>query len=52
VLAINALGLHLVDYLHLEDLVALCKDLRRWSFLCVITRPGGGQLANTSGLLS
>jgi kynurenine formamidase len=36
VLAINALGLHLLDYLHLEDLAALCEDLRRWSFLCVI----------------
>jgi kynurenine formamidase len=36
VLAINALGLHLLDYLHLEDLVAVCEDLRRWSFLCVI----------------
>jgi kynurenine formamidase len=36
VLAINALGLHLLDYLNLEDVVALCEDLRRWSFLCVI----------------
>jgi len=36
VLAINALGLHLLDYLHLEELLALCEHLRRWSFLCVI----------------
>ena len=25
VLAINALGLHLLDYLHLEELLALCE---------------------------
>ncbi len=36
VLAIHAMGLHLLDYLHLEDLVAVCEDLLRWSFLCVI----------------
>jgi kynurenine formamidase len=36
VLAINALGLHLLDYLYLEELLALCEHLRRWSFLCVI----------------
>jgi kynurenine formamidase len=36
VLAINAMGLHLVDYLQLEDLTRLCQDLRRWSFFCVI----------------
>ncbi len=36
VLAINALGMHLVDYLRLEDLVPLCEEARRWSFLCVI----------------
>jgi kynurenine formamidase len=36
VLAINAIGLHLLDYLHLESLVTACDDLRRWSFLCVI----------------
>ncbi|MBV9094994.1 MAG: cyclase family protein [Streptosporangiaceae bacterium] len=36
VLAINAMGLHLLDYLHLDDLAAVCEDLRRWSFLCVI----------------
>jgi len=28
--------LHLLDYLHLEDLLTSCEHLRRWSFLCVI----------------
>ncbi len=50
VLAINALGLHLLDYLHLEDLAAFCDDLRRWSFLCVIAplrlRTGTGSPVN------
>jgi kynurenine formamidase len=36
VLAINAVGLHLLDYLHLEDLLTACEHLHRWSFLCVI----------------
>jgi kynurenine formamidase len=36
VLAINAMGLHLLDYLYLEDLLTTCENLRRWSFLCVI----------------
>ena len=36
VLAINALGLHLLDYLQFHDLVPLCDQARRWSFLCVI----------------
>jgi kynurenine formamidase len=36
VLAINAMGLHLLDYLQFDDLTALCEKLRRWSFLCVI----------------
>ena len=35
-LAVNAMGLHLLDYLHLESLTAACEDLRRWSFFCVI----------------
>ena len=35
-LAINAMGLHLLDYLDFEDLAALCQELRRWSFLCVL----------------
>jgi kynurenine formamidase len=44
VLAINAMGLHLLDYLQFEDLVAICEELRRWSFFCVIAPlrlPGG-----------
>jgi kynurenine formamidase len=36
VLAINALGLHLLDYLQFEDLVPLCEKSGHWSFFCVI----------------
>jgi kynurenine formamidase len=36
VLAINALGLHLLDYLQFEDLVPVCAQSGQWSFLCVI----------------
>jgi kynurenine formamidase len=36
VLAINAMGLHLLDYLQFEALVPLCEAEERWSFLCVI----------------
>jgi kynurenine formamidase len=36
VLAINALGLHLLDYLQFAELRALCEQENRWSFLCVI----------------
>jgi kynurenine formamidase len=36
VLAINALGVHLLDYLQFEDLVPLCEETGRWSFFCVI----------------
>ena len=36
VLAINAMGLHLLDWLQFDDLVAVCEELNRWSFLCVI----------------
>ncbi len=44
VLAINAMGLHLLDYLQFEDLVPACEAAGRWSFLCVIAPlrlPGG-----------
>ncbi|MBY8882740.1 cyclase family protein [Streptomyces sp. PLK6-54] len=44
VLAIHAMGLHLLDYLQFEDLVPLCEEQRRWSFLCVVAPlrlPGG-----------
>src|SRR5690348_9368317 len=36
VLAINALGLHLLDYLQFTELSQVCAEIRRWSFLCVI----------------
>ncbi len=44
VLAINALGIHLLDYLQLEDLAATCAEVGRWEFLCVaapLRIPGG-----------
>jgi kynurenine formamidase len=36
VLAINAMGLHLLDWLQLDGLVPLCEEAGRWSFCCVI----------------
>jgi kynurenine formamidase len=33
VLAINAMGVHLLDYLQLEDLAGQCERARRWEFL-------------------
>jgi kynurenine formamidase len=36
VLAINAIGLPLLDYLQFQDLLTVCQRLGRWSFLCVI----------------
>lgn len=36
VLAINALGLMLMDYLQFEGLVRICEQTGRWSFLCII----------------
>lgn len=44
VLAINAMGLHLLDYLQFDDLLPVCAAAGRWSFLCVIAPlrlPGG-----------
>ncbi len=35
VLAINAMGLHLLDYLQFEDLVPRCEEASRWEFLFV-----------------
>jgi kynurenine formamidase len=50
VLAVNAMGLHLLDWLKFEDLVALCEELNRWSFLCVVAplrlRAGTGSPIN------
>jgi kynurenine formamidase len=36
VLAVNALGLHLLDYLQFTQLRQVCEKVGRWSFLCVI----------------
>jgi kynurenine formamidase len=36
VLAVNALGVYLMDYLEFTDLAPLCQREGRWSFLCVI----------------
>jgi kynurenine formamidase len=44
VLAVNAIGLHLLDYLQLDELAATCDQLDRWDFLCVVAPlriPGG-----------
>jgi kynurenine formamidase len=44
VLAVNAMGLHLLDYLQLDPLAAICEQLSRWEFLCVVAPlriPGG-----------
>jgi len=35
VLAIAAMGVHLLDYLRLEELLAACERARRWEFLFV-----------------
>ena len=36
VLAINAIGLHLLDYLQFDELADLCEARGSWSFLCMI----------------
>jgi kynurenine formamidase len=36
VLAMNALGIHLLDYLQFEELAAVCEQQGRWTFLAVI----------------
>jgi kynurenine formamidase len=36
VLALNAMGLNLLDWLQFDDLAPLCAETGRWSFLCVI----------------
>jgi kynurenine formamidase len=36
VLAVNALGLHLMDYLQFDQLAPLCEREGRWTFLCAI----------------
>jgi kynurenine formamidase len=50
VLAVNAMGLLLLDWLRFDDLVAACEELNRWSFLCVVAplrlRAGTGSPVN------
>lgn len=44
VLAINAMGIHLLDYLQFEDLAQQCEDAGRWEFLFAaapLRIPGG-----------
>jgi kynurenine formamidase len=44
VLALNAMGVHLLDYLQLEDLSAACEHAARWEFLFIaapLRIPGG-----------
>ena len=44
VLALNAMGLHLLDYLQFEDLVERCEETGRWEFLFAaapLRIPGG-----------
>lgn len=36
VLALHALGMHLMDYLDLEGLARACAELGRWRFLCAV----------------
>jgi len=36
VLAINAMGLYLLDYLDLDALTGVCATVNRWSFFCVV----------------
>jgi kynurenine formamidase len=35
VLALNAMGVHLLDYLQLEDVASHCEKVGRWEFLFV-----------------
>jgi kynurenine formamidase len=55
VLAINALGIHLLDYLEFDTLVPLCAQQDRWSFLCVIAplrlKGGTGSPVNPIAIL-
>ena len=55
VLAINALGVHLLDYLHFAELVPACEQAGRWTFLCVIAplrlRAGTGSPVNPIAIL-
>ncbi len=53
VLAINAMGIHLLDYLQFEDLVPECEAVQRWEFLFTaaplrVTRGTGSPLNPTA----
>jgi kynurenine formamidase len=44
VLTLTAMGVHLLDYLHLRQLAAACEEAQRWEFLFVaapLRIPGG-----------
>jgi kynurenine formamidase len=44
VLALNAMGVHLLDYLQFEDLVGCCEEAQRWEFFfaaCPLRIPRG-----------
>jgi hypothetical protein len=55
VLAINALGVHLLDYLEFAELVPVCEQAGRWSFMCVIAplrlQAGTGSPVNPIAIL-
>jgi kynurenine formamidase len=50
VLAINAMGLYLLDYLDLDPVTEACEAMHRWSFFCVVAplrlRAGTGSPVN------
>jgi hypothetical protein len=49
------MGLHVLDYLYLEELARLCQELRRWSFFCLVAPlrllGGTGSPVNPIGVL-
>ncbi len=55
VLAINALGIQLLDYLDFAELVPACEQAGRWSFMCVIAplrlQAGTGSPVNPIAIL-
>ena len=55
VLALNAMGVLLLDYLYLEDLGDACLAADRWDFLCVTAplriKGGTGSTANPLAIL-
>jgi kynurenine formamidase len=55
VLAIQAMGVHLLDYLQFEDLLPACEAAGRWTFLCVVAplrlRGGTGSPVNPIAIL-